>query len=95
MKYLAAILAGSVVNALAFYLLFDWLGAFELLGARVTVNVSVFVLFLAVLATGAGALSTLILRMLDHAEHKRFAALEARVQQLERKASSVMQVPGS
>lgn len=84
MKHLAAILAGSVVSALACYLLFDWLGAFELMAARVTVNVTVFVLFLAVLATGAGALTTLVLRMLDHAEHRRFAAIEARVRELER-----------
>ncbi|MFO1076437.1 MAG: hypothetical protein U1E73_01785 [Planctomycetota bacterium] len=84
MKSLAAILAAAVISGLCWFLVFDRLGAFGLMNATVTVNVTVFVLFIAALTVGAGALAVIILRMIDRSENRRLGALELRIRQLEK-----------
>ena len=95
MKYLAAILASSATCGLLVFLLFGMLDAFQWIGTRVTVDVTVLVLLIAALTTGTGAISTLFVRRFDRGETLRFDSLEQRVSELERTVAQAPKPPAA
>jgi len=83
MKVLTTSLAAAVLSALGIYFLYDRMGWLGLLQNKVFVDITMFVVLMALLSIASALLSALLLKAVDREDRGAIRLLEERLRTLE------------